>query len=115
MKKLSSILLGLTLLLGGTLLAAEKKSGSLDRFYGTITKLDLEANHVTVFNKKRQLTSDFLINDETKVIFKKKSMPKDDLKIGQFLIVTYRPSDDDLNLAQKITVRVPYKRKKKSL
>lgn len=97
-------------LLSGPLKAAETsdKSGG-DRFYGKITAIDYSQKNVTVHNKKKNMDERFQWSEQTKVTSNKKSIPVTELKIGQSLAVAYI-TENDLNKANKITVRQPFKK-----
>jgi len=95
----------------GLVQAKESKTGSLERFYGKITTVNVDKKTVTVYNKKRKTEAGFRWNNETKLIHKKKAFDPQKFKVDQYLIISYVSKDDE-NLAKRITVRVPYKRKK---
>ena len=101
MKKLV-LLVGLTFFLIGS--SHAKDVPSFEKFYGRITKLDQTSNQVTVHNKKSNADSNFLLDGDTAVIVKKEKRSSNDLKEGQFVIVSYLDQNDQ-KLAKRITVR----------
>jgi len=95
----------------GLVQAKETKTSNLERFYGKIIDVNLNKKMVTAYNKKRKQETDFRWNNETKVIHKKKAFDPKKFKVDQYLIISY-VTENDVNLAKRITVRVPYKRRK---
>lgn len=90
--------------------AIEGKTGT-EKFYGKITKVDMDRKMVSVYNKKRDTESSFLWDHSTSFINQKKPIQPGELRIGQSLIVSY-VMNNDINKATRITVRpTPFKKK----
>ena len=80
-----------------------------DRFYGKITAIDHAQKSVTVHNNKQNMDARFRWSDQTTVISDRKAIQPTELKVGQSLMVSY-VTENDLNKAQRITVRHPFKK-----
>ncbi len=112
MKKICVSILALVFLSVPLIQGAEKKSESLDKFYGKITNINPETKSLTVHNQKRKQDADFRWDESTKILMKKNSVQANQLSVGQSLIVGY-VVDADVNRAKRITVRPPLSRNKK--
>jgi len=112
MKKSLLALIGLSLFSIGLVQAKPTTSRSTEKFYGKIVNVDAKNKTVTVFNKKRKLEEGFKWDKETNFRHKKQAYDPANLAIDQYLIISF-VQENNINLAKRITVRVPYKRKKK--
>lgn len=102
MKKSVLVFLSIACLVSGIVSAAE-------RFYGKITSIDQSQKQITVHNTRQQVDQNFQWDDQTGVMFNKKSITPTELKIGQSLMVSY-VTENDLNKARRIMVRTPFKK-----
>jgi hypothetical protein len=102
MKKLMPLFLACAFALSANLHAAE-------RFYGKITSINHNQKEFTVHNNKKNADATFQWDEATQVSMNKKSMATSELKVGQFLMVSF-VSDNNLNKAQKVSVRTPFKK-----
>lgn len=103
MKKLATLALGLSIFVIGAAQGAEKKA-PLDKFYGKLVSVTSDGTALTVANKTRKLKSDFQLLPDTKVVLRKKFVPREELAAGQNLIVYYT-TEADRKIAQRITIR----------
>ena len=93
----------------GLLLVLTAVSQAADRFYGKITSIDHAKKSLVVHNKKQQLDTKFNWDNQTNVTMNKQAISPEQLLVGQSLMVSYI-SENDLNRAQKISVRTPFKK-----
>ena len=64
---------------------------------------------LTVHNNRQEIDSKFQWDAQTGMSFNKKPISAGDLKVGQFLMVSY-VSENNVNKAQRISVRTPFKK-----
>jgi len=87
-----------------------KETSPVEKFYGKVVTINHKTQTLTAFNKKRKLERNFKWNSSTKMVFMKNPISGQDLKKDQFLIISY-VSENDKNIAKRITVRKPYQRR----
>jgi hypothetical protein len=111
MKKLALFALALALFTPAR--AAGTPANAFPRFYGTITSIDHNQSVITAHNKKRNADLSVKWDGETQVLDNKQNILPADLKVGQFVMVSYA-EEGNQNHAKKISVRklpTPHKKK----
>lgn len=109
MKKRIISLISLSLFAVSFARGADKVENPNQRFYGKITAINAAQKNFTVHNGKRDADETFQWDDKTGVTANKKSIAPAELKVGQFLMVSY-VTENDRNKAEKISVRTPFKK-----
>ena len=102
-------LIGLVSLTFSPAMAADKLATAAERFYGKIVSIDQSAKNLTVHNNRQQLDTTFKWDEQTGVSFNKKPISASELKVGQFLMVSY-VMENDVNKAKRISVRTPFQK-----
>src|SRR5688572_18233642 len=104
MKNALAVILSLaTLSFAWPALAATTPS-SAERFYGKIVSVDVANKNLTVHNKRQDLDATFHWDTETAMVFNKKDISASELKVGQFLVISYA-MDNNKYKAKRISVR----------
>ena len=86
----------------------EDKKSNVEKFFGTITKVDEPGKIVEIKGKvkKEEKTLTFGIDDRTKITRAKTELKTANLKHGMYVLVEYKKEEDKL-IAVAIKVSVP--------
>lgn len=110
MKNALAVLFSLvTLSFGMPAMSAPTAPSASERFYGKIVSLDVANNNLTVHNKRQDLDATFHWDGETAMVFNKKDIKASELKVGQFLVISYAMENNKYK-AKRISVRTPFKK-----
>lgn len=114
MKTKTAVLLSTLVILTGIFLpsnAAEAKKSTSERFYGKITTIDVASKSFSIHNKTRKLDAVFAWNENTQFVANKQAIPANQLKIGDFLMVSYR-DENGVKAANKVVLRTNFGKRK---